>query len=160
MMLRRLVAALAALAALCAGPLAAQTTDDRAVLSTIERLFEGMRTADTVMVRAQFASGARFAMVGTRAEPGTIAYESVDGWVRAIGNSGRRWEERVYDAQVRVDGNIAQAWAPYTFYVDKQVRHCGVDAVELLKDASGAWKITQLSDTQRREGCKDVPAPK
>jgi hypothetical protein len=147
-----------AVAALAVAPLTAQTADEKAALGAIERLFEGMRTADTTLVRAQFAPGARFAMVGTRAEPGKIAYDSVDGWVRAIGNSNRRWEERIYDVQVRVDGNIAQAWVPYTFYLDKQVRHCGVDAVELLKDATGAWKITQLSDTQRRENCRDVPA--
>jgi hypothetical protein len=148
----------AAAALLGASPIFAQTVDEKAALATIERLFDGMRTADTALARAQFANGARFAMVGTRAEPGKIAYDSVDGWIRGIGNSKGRWEERIYDVQVRVDGNIAQAWVPYTFYLDKAVRHCGVDSVELLKDATGAWKITQLSDTQRREGCRDVPA--
>ena len=49
---------------------------------------------------------------------------------------------------------MAQVWAPYTFYLDKKWRHCGVDAMELLK-LNGAWKITQLSDTRRRENCRD-----
>jgi protein TonB len=52
---------------------------------------------------------------------------------------------------------MAQVWAPYTFYLDAKVRHCGVDAMELMRDGSG-WKVTHLSDTQRREGCRDVPA--
>jgi hypothetical protein len=147
----------AAAVALLATPVQAQNPDEKAAMATIERMFEGMRTADTVMVRAAFADGARFAMVGTRAEPGKIAFQTVDGWIRSIGGSNKRWDERVFDAQIRVDGNIAQAWTPYAFYLDNALRHCGVNSIELLKDASGAWKITQLSDTQRREGCKEVP---
>jgi hypothetical protein len=29
----------------------------------------------------------------------------------------------------------------------------------VLRDATG-WKITQLSDTQRREGCREVAPPR
>jgi hypothetical protein len=50
-------------------------------------------------------------------------------------------------AQVR---SVMAPGAPYTFYLEGKIRHCGVDAIELLLDASG-WQITQLSDTQRRE---------
>jgi hypothetical protein len=127
-------------------------TDVRAV---IDRLFEGMRTADSAMVRSALATGARFASVNGRATPPAIEYESPDGWIAAIANSARRWDERLFDVQIRVTGNIAQAWTPYSFYLDGKLRHCGVDAMELLRDASG-WKITQLSDTQVREGCREI----
>ena len=138
---------------------AAQVTEEAAVLAAIERMFEGMRTADTNMVRSVLAPGARFAMLDTRATPVAVIVRPVDGWVTGIGGSNKRWDERIYDAQVRVDGNLAQAWTPYTFYLDKAVRHCGVNSIELLKDGAG-WKITQISDTQRREGCRDVLAGK
>jgi hypothetical protein len=124
------------------------------VLAVVQRVFDGMRTADSAMVRSHFSTGARFALVAVRDTPATIRYQPVDGWINAIANSARRWDEQIYDVQVRVDGNIAQVWAPYTFYLDGKVRHCGVDAIELLRDSQG-WKITQLSDTQRREGCRD-----
>ena len=125
------------------------------VRAVIDRLFEGMRTADSAMVRSTLATGARFASVDSRATTPTIKFESPDGWIAAIANSGRKWDERVFDVQIRVDRNIAQAWTPYTFYVEGKLRHCGVDSMELLRDADG-WKITQLSDTQIREGCRDV----
>ena len=128
------------------------------VLRTVARLFEGMRNADSAMVRSTFAPGARFARVDTRQSPGTIAYDTPDGWLAGVANSAKRWDERVYDVQVKVDDEMAQVWAPYTFYLDGKIRHCGVDTMELLRDASG-WKITHLSDTQRREGCREVPAP-
>ena len=128
------------------------------VLRTVARLFEGMRNADSAMVRSTFAPGARFSRVDARQSPGVIAYDTPDGWLAGVANSAKRWDERVYDVQVKVDGNMAQVWAPYTFYLDAKVRHCGVDAMELMRDASG-WKITHLADTQRREGCREVPAP-
>jgi imidazolonepropionase-like amidohydrolase len=73
-----------------------------------------------------------------------------------VGRSQRRWDERVYDVQVRVDDGMAAVWAPYTFYVDGALRHCGVDSIELLR-VGAEWRITQLADTRRMQGCRDVP---
>ena len=128
--------------------------DTRGALAAVERMFEGMRTADSAMVRSVFAPGARFAMVDTRTSPPTIRFDTVGGWIAAIATSNRSWDEQIYDVQVRVDGNMAQVWAPYTFYLNKQVRHCGVNAIDLLRDGQG-WKVTQVADTRRREGCPD-----
>ena len=124
--------------------------------AVVRRMFDGMRAADSALVRSVMAPGVRFASMDTRATPPGITYQPVDGWLSGVANSAKRWDERLFDVQVRVDGGIAQVWAPYTFYLDGKVRHCGVDAMELLRDATG-WKITQLSDTQRREGCREVP---
>lgn len=128
--------------------------DTRAPLAAVQRMFEGMRTADSAMVRSVFAAGARFAMIDTRSAPPAIRFDTVGGWIAAIATSNRRWDEQIYDVQVRVDGNIAQVWAPYTFYLDKQLRHCGVNAIDLLRDGEG-WKVTQLADTRRRDNCPD-----
>lgn len=128
--------------------------DTRGPLAAVQRMFEGMRTADSAMTRSVFAPGARFAMLDARGGPAAIRFDSVGGWIAAIATSNRRWDEQIYDVQVRVDGNLAQVWAPYTFYLDKQLRHCGVNAIDLLRDAEG-WKVTQLADTRRRENCPD-----
>jgi hypothetical protein len=134
-----------------------QSGDEKAVLATVNRMFEGMRSADSGMVRSTFASGARFASVDSRSTPAAIKYDAIDGWLSGVATSARRWDEQVYDVQVKVDSNMAHVWAPYTFYLDKAVRHCGINSLELLRDGAG-WKITQLSDTRRREGCRDVLA--
>lgn len=134
-----------------------QSDDEKAVLATVNRLFEGMRMADSGIVRSTFAPGARFASVNSQATPAAIKYDAIDGWLSGVATSAKRWDEQIYDVQVKVDGNIAQVWAPYTFYLDKAVRHCGINALELLRDGAG-WKVTQLSDTRRREGCRDVLA--
>jgi hypothetical protein len=139
-----------------AGPpvLHAQAADTTEVLAVVQRVFEGMRKADSTMVRSSFAEGARFALLDTS---GTVRFQAIDGWLRAIAGSAGRWDEPLYNVTVRVEGTIAHVWAPYTFYLDGAVRHCGTDSFELLRTRAG-WRITQLSDTQRRQNCPDPRA--
>lgn len=128
--------------------------DTKAPLAAVERMFEGMRTADSGMTRSAFAEGARFASVDNRATPPVVRFESIDGWIAAIAGSNKRWNEQIYDVEVKVDGHMAFAWAPYTFYLDGAVRHCGINAIDLLRDGTG-WKVTQIADTRRRDNCPD-----
>jgi ketosteroid isomerase-like protein len=132
----------------------ARAQDAASVVAAVEQVFEGMRTADADMVGAVFASDARFAVLDRREGPATVAARSVDGWLRSVAESAGRWNEQVYDLEVDVDGDMASVWAPYTFYLDGNISHCGINSIELLRDSQG-WKITQLSDTRRREGCPD-----
>ena len=131
----------------------AQQAED-AVVSVVNRMFEGMRTADSAMVRSVFAAGARFAMVDARQTPPVPRYETPDAWIAAIASSKRTWDERIYDVRAHADGGIAHVWAPYTFYLGGAVRHCGVNTIELIR-VGDDWKITQISDSRRRENCPD-----
>lgn len=139
---------------LAALPMSVSPQDTAGALAAVERIFEGMRAGNADMVRAMFASDARFALIDVRDGPARVVVQGVDGWIRSIGTSGGRWDEQIYDVEVRVDGAMASVWAPYTFYLDGAVRHCGINSIELLRDEDG-WKVTQLSDTRRVERCPD-----
>lgn len=115
---------------------------------------EGMRTANPGMVREVFAPDARFAVLDRRDGPARLAVQGVDGWIAAIGESGGQWNEQIYDVVVHVDRDMASIWAPYTFYLEGGLRHCGINSIELLRGADG-WKVTQLSDTRQTEDCPD-----
>jgi hypothetical protein len=148
----RALAALAVAATTWSPPAAAQ--DSAGPLAAVDQLFEGMRTADADKVRSVLAPDARFAVLSQRDGPVMVVAQSVEGWVRSIGSSEGRWDEQVYDVQVSADGPMASVWAPYTFYLDGEISHCGINSIELLRDAEG-WKITQISDTRRPAGCPD-----
>lgn len=135
-------------------PDALEAQDEAGALAAVEQVFEGMRRADPAMVRAVFAPDARFAMVDTRQSPPEVGVQSVQGWLDAIGESDGSWDERIYDVRVLVDGDMASVWAPYTFYLNGAISHCGINSIELLHDGRG-WKITQISDTRRSEDCPD-----
>jgi len=142
------------LAALCVPVMLTAQTPEQDVMKVVNQMFDGMRNADSASVRAVFAPGARFASVDMRATPPAARYDTVGGWINAIAGSNRMWNEQIYDTKVRVDGEMADVWAPYTFYLGGKWNHCGVNSMELLK-INGAWKLTQLSDTRKRDGCPD-----
>lgn len=131
--------------------------DVEAVRAVVLRIFEGMKQGDSAKVRPAFDAGARFASRRTVDGKTSIVYSPVDGWLSGIARSNGQWEERLFDTEIRVDGDIASVWTSYNFYLGGTLRHCGVDTIELIRTDAG-WKITQLSDTQRREGCKPEPA--
>ncbi|HET9423909.1 MAG TPA: nuclear transport factor 2 family protein [Gemmatimonadaceae bacterium] len=143
------------LLAVTAGASVAQAAPQPAeaeVMAVVKRIFDGMHEADSAKVRTAFAPGARFVNVGTRQNPDTITYDSIDGWLTGIARSNKQWEERISNVRIHVDANIASAWMDYVFVLGGAVRHCGVDSIELVK-VKGEWKITQLVDTRRMTGC-------
>lgn len=120
--------------------------------AAIRQVFDGMRHADSARIRTVFAADVRFALIDAREGAPTIRVQDVEGWLEAVDGSAGRWDERIHDIEIRIDGPLASAWVPYTFYLDGAISHCGVNSMELLRDADG-WKVTQISDTRRREGC-------
>jgi hypothetical protein len=156
-MRRRVAQTLIAVALACGLPatLVAQDAEAVAIIAVVDRLFEGMRTKDTAMMRALFVPEAR--MVGVGRE-GAVRADPIDGWLAGIGRSPATTvlRERTWNHEVKVDGVIAQAWMDYDFYVGGRFSHCGVDAFHFLK-VGNAWKIATVMDTRRTEGCTEPP---
>ena len=131
----------------------AQDADHAAVLATVQKVFDAMRTRDTVLLHSAFDTSARLVGVSTRGTP-AVTLNTVSQFAAGISRApqGDVWHERMYEPEVRVDGPIAQVWGYYTFHRNGSFSHCGVDAFMLLKVGS-EWKITQLADSRRTTGC-------
>lgn len=136
-------------------PAAAQVNEEAAVMAAVQSMFDAMRAGDSTAMRAVLHPGATGASVSVREGVPTLDREgSLDGFVQAVGTPHEQvWDERIWDAEVRVDGNLATAWMQYAFYLGDQFSHCGVDAFQLFKDENG-WKVFHIADTRRREGCE------
>lgn len=123
------------------------------VVATVQRLFDGMRAGDSTAVRSVFHPEARLLTTVERGGVPVLQSGSVDQFVAAVG--GRRdavWDERISEPEIRVEGNLATAWMEYDFYLGDRVSHCGVNALQLFRAVDG-WRIVQIMDTRRREGC-------
>jgi hypothetical protein len=152
-------ALLAALIVFAAAPLhraGAQQGDEAEVVALAQKMFDGMRTRDTSLIRSVFDPAAR--LIGVTRQ-GAVKVDTPDDFIRAVAGAkdGPAWNERMWDTEVRIDGNIAQLWAKYDFHLGEKFSHCGVDAFQFAKTAGG-WKIIQVADTRRSTGCTPPPA--
>lgn len=143
-----------ALLVIGAAPLRAQDAERAAVLATVQKVFDAMRTRDTSLLRQAFDTSARLVGVATRGGPASVRLTTPTAFGGAIASApaGAVWNERIWDPEVRIDGDVAQVWAYYTFHRNNTFSHCGVDAFMLLK-VGNEWKITQLADSRRTTGC-------
>lgn len=144
--------------ALCGlpAPMTAQTPEEKEVLAVVTRLLDGMRAADSTMVRSTLHPSARLVSAGERDGTPALESDSVDAFVAAVGSPHEAiWDERTWDPVVMIDGHLATVWTPYAFFLGSEFSHCGVDTFQLFRGSDG-WKIFQIADTRRREGC-DLP---
>lgn len=137
----------------------AQTDEGKAILEPITRLFTGMNRGDSAMVHSAFHSDAVLFSVGKDSQGNSVLKkDGIQAFLNAVGTPhSKTWNEPIWNTEVHYDGNLAQVWTNYAFYLGNTFSHCGVDAFQLLKDAKGQWKIFQLADTRQKEGCK-VPS--
>jgi hypothetical protein len=135
-----------------AAPASAQQSDEQAVRAVVNRLFDGMRSRDTTMLRSTFAGEAQFYGIGRE---GGVRVTTPSAFITSIAGApaGLLLDEVLQDVEIRVDGPLATVWTYYDFFAGGEFSHCGYDAMQLLK-VGGEWKIVALADTRRTEGCR------
>ena len=140
---------------------AATSSEEKAVLATVQRMFDAMRTKDTAAFREIFLPNAT--LVGMRTRPNGEQAVQVLTWERfgafMAGDTRGTWIERAWSPEVRIRGTLATVWADYDFHLGQTPSHCGVDAVQLLKTPAG-WKIASIADTYETTGCPKREPPR
>lgn len=129
--------------------------EELGVQNTIGRLFDGVRQGDSAMVHSVFTremTSATITLDKTN-KPLLLHESSINEFLKAVGTPHKdAWNEETWNTSVKVDGNFAQAWCDYAFFVGHTFSHCGVDAFHLFKN-NGEWKIFHIADTRRKQPC-------
>jgi len=119
---------------------------EAAVSKVVTDKFAAMKQRNSNLVTSLFAEQCR--LMSTEAN-GSISVVSVDEFATSVGQATRgALDERVTNMEIRIDDHLATAWVEYDFFYEGKFNHCGVDAFQLHKSASG-WKIMQISDTKK-----------
>ena len=131
----------------------AQTAED-SVKATVRTLFDAMKHSDSATLVSVFADSAILQSIADGKDGKTrIATEPIKAFAGIIGKMAKgAADERIQFETVRVDGALAIVWAPYQFYYNGQLHHCGADSFQLVR-LNGVWKIQYLIDTRRKD-CK------
>lgn len=142
---------------LLAGPTFAQSAEEAAVRQTIDRFFEGYHKRDTTLMGSVLGDNVLLQTVG-RSPEGTpvLRTEAMDAFIASIASipDTVQIQEKLLDYQIRIDGDMANAWTPYAFFLHGEFHHCGVNSFQLFHDGE-AWKIIYIIDTRRKEGCRE-----
>lgn len=136
-----------------ANPLPPPVSEEGQVMAPINALFDGLARRDSATILAAIrpdgsATAATEKADGTR----TVHRMTAAEFAAAIKPGPERYQERISDPAIEIDGDIAMVWAPYTFLVDGKVHHCGIDHFDLVRDG-GKWQVLNVTWSSRTTGC-------
>lgn len=153
-----LLAGAAALGACAhAGRVGANPPDSGGVVETVQALFDAMREGDADALERVLAPEVMLAVVN--AEGGdSVSLATRADLIERFTRAEATLDERMWRPQVRIDGDLATLWAPYSFRIDGELSHCGHDAVHLVR-RDGRWRIVSIAYTRTTEGCERFEPP-
>ncbi|MFI5451681.1 hypothetical protein ACHMWN_05935 [Pedobacter sp. UC225_61] len=133
---------------------AQSNTEETAVKTTINLLFDGMRNADTAMIRKALAAQNIMQTIAKNKDGKfIIRTENVSDFIKSVGTPHpEKYDERIVFTKILIDANLASVWTDYKFYVGEKFSHCGVNSFQLFKGEDG-WKIIYIIDTRRKDNC-------
>ncbi|MCV6629252.1 MAG: nuclear transport factor 2 family protein [Flavobacteriaceae bacterium] len=135
---------------------AQQNKEIAAVKNTVVAFFDAFHKGDTIALKKTLGDHLVLQTAFKNKEgKDVLRHEERQQLIDAIGKRpvDQKWEEKLLDYSIQVDGNMANAWTPYEFYFNGEFSHCGVNSFQMFKD-NGTWKIIYLIDTRRRTPCK------
>jgi hypothetical protein len=134
-----------------------QAASEDDINRTIELFFEGFHQRDTAKMRSVMWDQVRMQRIGMDAqEKPFLKDETVSDFLTSIASlpDTLQIEERLHFYTIQTDGAMANAWTPYTFYVNGEIHHCGVNSFQLFYEGE-VWKIIYIVDTRQAEPCTD-----
>ena len=127
--------------------------DAKAVIDTF---FEGFHKGDTTLMRSVLLKEVpTYTVYTTPNGEKRLVTGSVDRLLEGIAQrpAEQVWKEELLDYSVQIDGDLAQVWTPYRFYLNGSFSHCGANAFTLIQTNDG-WRIQSLIDTRRKGSCE------
>jgi uncharacterized protein YecT (DUF1311 family) len=121
------------------------------VVAAAESLFVAMLARDTTALRKLLHP--RAIIVSVRDSGQGSRVRTVDEWIPSVTRNPEALMERIWDPEVRIDGDMATLRAPYDFHLGERLSHCGVDAFQFVREGD-TWKLIAVTFTVRTEGCE------
>src|SRR5688572_32636172 len=109
----------------CFGTSHGQSTDDEgAVTAVVKTLFTAMEKSDSALLHTTFRNDATLVTVfrDKNKNPEFEREPSIAEFLKAVGTPHPDiWYEEIWNIKVQIDGDLAQLWCDYGFYVGNQI---------------------------------------
>ncbi|TKD65891.1 nuclear transport factor 2 family protein [Flavobacterium sp. ASW18X] len=127
------------------------------VKKAITIFFKGFHAKDSLMMKQVVADHVVVQTTSVTQEGKTLfKTEDIHTLYKNIASIPAKVEfkEELTNFSIQVDRTMANAWVDYTFFLNKEFSHCGVNSFQLI-NFDGNWKIIYLIDTRGKEGCEN-----
>jgi hypothetical protein len=130
--------------------------DQKRAKGLIENFFEAFHAKDSSELKSFAHPEIKMQSVAIDAEGNTtLSTEEYSAFIKSIASipKSTKFEEKLHGFEIKMNGMIANVSTPYSFYVNDELSHCGVNTFQLMK-SNDEWKIIYLVDTRSKSGCK------
>ena len=136
----------------CNMSFAQNNTEKLEVKKVINSFFHSFHKQDTVRMKKFLNDKVILQSIGTN-QTNQVELKNSDftDFLKSIASIPKtmKFEEKLLSYDIKVDGNMANVWTQYEFYVNDKFSHKGVNSFELIKKDE-KWKIFYLVDTRRQ----------
>ncbi len=139
-------------------PALAQSADARtSAVDAVQAFLGAMKAKDSAALSAGLHESARFTLLRPNPSGGhQVAVMSGAQFMGLVLNpTGPTFEELIRNPVVQVDGDLATVWVEYQVLLNGSLSHCGTDAFHLIR-VGERWKLLNVSDTFRQQGCGEA----
>jgi hypothetical protein len=122
------------------------------VQKTIESFFEAFHQKDTIKLKLVCSDKLILQSISESVTKGNkLSEENIKEFYKSIASipSSLKFEEKILNYNIQIDGSMAHVWTPYEFYLNDKLSHSGVNSFTLFKEKD-SWKIIYLIDTRRK----------
>jgi hypothetical protein len=133
----------------------AQTEEEIQVKQNIIEFFDAFHAKDSIAMKKTVYPSILLQTIGVNNEgKSVLKTENFNDLVKSIISipDSTNFQERIKSYSIQTDGNMANAWTPYEFWINNEFHHCGVNSFQLFREEN-MWKIIYLIDTRRKSDC-------
>jgi hypothetical protein len=116
---------------------------EKAALASFQAMLDGLGRRDKAAMMAQLLPGGSATLM-RKGKAVQMSFEALTDRLSQPGPESH--QERIHDALVRVEDDVAIIWAPFEFLIDGKVDHCGRDIATLVL-VEGRWLVAYIEDT-------------
>jgi hypothetical protein len=132
-----------------------RSADEAAVMSVVGQLFASMEAKQADALRRLFTTEGRLVSTFTRQNEGVVRQLSIEDFVKLVMNAKEPFRERMFEPEVRVDGDMATVRGRYDFHVGERLTNCGYNSFQLFR-VGQEWKIINIASTIITQGCQET----
>ena len=135
---------------------AQDSQDEEDAKQVVIKFFEAFHKQDSVALKELAHSSISMQSIAEGKEgKKKLSSSEYSDFVKAITSipAETKFEEKLHSYNVQVNGPLANVTTPYSFYMNGNLSHCGVNSFTMVKEAE-EWKIVYLIDTRRKENCE------